>query len=324
MNNYILSVIIPAYNVEKYIDRCLDSLVNQTIFEKIEVIIVNDGSTDKTKEYAEKYIKKYSNIFLYNQKNRGVSNARNLGIDKAIGKYITFLDTDDWVDLNCYEKMCSVLEQENVDIVVTGLSIDGDNRCMVKKRLAKCEKRLDRNSAIKSYLKGNLDVHIVNKVFRRNIIYNLKFDENIKIAEDRLFLYECLLKAHEIYLLPDCFYHYFQNNESVMNQPFTQKKFDNIIVGNKIKELTNKYIKELKPYADAMYISMECRLYGEIWEHSENYFDEYMKLKNDVKRYKIRYAFKYMSKKHFIAFLIAQISPRLFKLLRGNLVMKFK
>ena len=100
----MISVIVPAYNVEKYIEECLLSLVNQT-YKDIEIIIINDGSTDKTKEIIIEYQEKYKNITGYNQKNNGVSVARNLGLKIAKGEYVIFVDPDDYLDSTMIEKM---------------------------------------------------------------------------------------------------------------------------------------------------------------------------------------------------------------------------
>ena len=111
-----VSVIVPVYNVERYLGKCLDSLVNQTL-DDIEIIIVNDGSTDASKYVIEQYIGKYENIKYYEKENGGLSDARNYGLQFAKGKYIAFLDSDDYVDTNLYKKMYEKAKKEDSDMV---------------------------------------------------------------------------------------------------------------------------------------------------------------------------------------------------------------
>ena len=113
---YKISVIIPAYNAEKYLNQCLDSIVAQTIFEEIEVIVINDGSTDNTQKIAEDYKKKYSNFKVYSQENKGLSVTRARGIELAQGEYIGWVDADDFIKPNMYEKL--LREGNGADVVI--------------------------------------------------------------------------------------------------------------------------------------------------------------------------------------------------------------
>ena len=112
----LISIIIPIYNNEKFISRCLDSIINQT-YKKIEIIIVNDGSTDKSLDVISKYEKKDNRIKVINKKNEGVSIARNIGIESSKGDYITFVDADDWLELDAIEKLYIEITEKNVDVV---------------------------------------------------------------------------------------------------------------------------------------------------------------------------------------------------------------
>lgn len=325
-NNSYISIIVPAYNAERYIKKCLESLVNQTFYNNLELIVVDDGSTDDTKNILDDYEVKYKNVKVYHTDNNGVSNARNYGLEQACGKYITFVDADDWVDLDCYEKMYKIAEENDIDIVAAGLYVDGSNGHIVTRELTDQDILIDKITSIREYLYGNFDVHIYNKLFRRDIIIKHKFDIKLRIAEDRLFLFECLLDADKVFCMKRCFYHYFQNESSVMNQKFTEKNLDNIIVGEKIVEEVSKKYPELINYAKSMYVSMECRLYGEIYAADllDKYLKEYTILKKDIKSCKIMKFLKYTSKKHIIALILAKISPALYNYFRNNPIVKFK
>ena len=113
-----VSIIVPVYNVEKYLEKCLDSLVNQTL-DSYEIIVVNDGSPDNSQEIIDKYVEKYPGIvFAYKKKNGGLGDARNFGIDKARGEYVGFVDSDDWVDKKMFEAMYNMAKTENDDVVI--------------------------------------------------------------------------------------------------------------------------------------------------------------------------------------------------------------
>lgn len=116
-NQIKLTVIIPCYNVEKYLRQCLDSVINQTLKE-IEIICVNDGSTDRTQKILEEYSKKDDRILVINKPNGGLSSARNAGMEKMQGEYIAFLDSDDWVDLEFYEKLYNAAKTNNADCAI--------------------------------------------------------------------------------------------------------------------------------------------------------------------------------------------------------------
>ena len=113
-----ISVVVPVYNVEHYLDNCLSSLVNQTL-KDIEIIVVNDGSADRSKSIIDKYAKKYKNVIAIHKENEGISVSRNIGIEKSSGEYIAFLDSDDSADLEMYEKMYKFAKKEKLDMVVT-------------------------------------------------------------------------------------------------------------------------------------------------------------------------------------------------------------
>ena len=113
---YKLTVIVAAYNVEKYIEKCLESLVNQT-YKNLEILVVNDGSTDNTKQIIEKYEKKSENLKLLNKENGGLSSARNFGLQNTETEYVTFVDGDDYLELNTYEVIMKKVEEEKTRVM---------------------------------------------------------------------------------------------------------------------------------------------------------------------------------------------------------------
>lgn len=324
VKEYAISIIIPVYNGEKYLKKCLDSIVNQTIFSRLQVIVVDDGSTDNTVSIMKKYKEVYEdNIIFISIPNGGVSNARNVGIERATGKYITFVDVDDWVDQECYEKMYRKAQESLADIVAAGFFVSDDNEDILKNSVTNQEEKILQKDMIADFLCGKIDVHCYDKIFLRKLVEKIRFDTKLKIAEDRKFLFEIFLVAKSIYLIPDVFYHYYQNANSVMHNISGSLNMDGIRVSQLILDKTVESFPELKSYAESMYISMVCRVYCELEESNKKNTNEYKKLKEDIKRYSLVDGIRYMSIKHLIALVFAKTCPKIFNKLRRNTFLRF-
>ena len=179
-----VSIIVPFYNVEDYIERCLDSLVNQTLRE-IEIILVNDGSKDKSADIAFKYLNKYPDKIKYVEKiNGGLSDARNYGMEYATGEYIAFIDSDDYVERDMYEKMYSVAKRENSDMVECDFYWEYQNKSKVD-----CGKKYTN----KKEMIEKIRVVAWNKLIRRKILEksNIKFPKGLRY-EDVEFTYKLI------------------------------------------------------------------------------------------------------------------------------------
>lgn len=213
------SIIIPVYNSAEYIQKCIDSILCQK-FENYEAIFVDDGSKDNSVEIISKYIKNHPNIKLIEQKNQGVSSARNNGLEKATGKYLMFMDADDyWVNGVMNRLNQILLTHESVDILFFNyfedISNSKKNHYVSSKFLGE---KLSKNLAIESILsnKGYLG-YCWNKVFKRSSIQNNRFDERITYLEDMLFNISCIMEVNEIMSIDDCLYAYRWRPGSVVN-----------------------------------------------------------------------------------------------------------
>ena len=239
-----VSVIVPVYNVEKYIDKCLNSLVNQTL-EDIEIIIVNDGSTDNSESIISNYKEKYPNKIAYFVKeNGGLSDARNFGIPHATGDYIAFLDSDDYAELNLYEKLYSKAIETSADMV----------ECDFYWEYSKTNKVHDRNARYKdkSDMYANARVVAWNKLYKKEILLNSKvqFPKGLRY-EDLEFFYEILPKLNRIELIEEPLIHYVQRETSIT---YTQNDktrdifiiLDNILEYYKENDLYEEYKEELE------------------------------------------------------------------------------
>lgn len=207
IKSYKISVIVPVYNVEDYIKETLNSLMNQTI-KDFEVIMVNDGSTDNSVEIIKSYMKKYENIVLINQENGGPSKARNRGIAEANGEFIVFMDSDDLIPKDSLEVRYDLAKKNEADVVICGTyKYDGKEKWPMKKHFLK--------EGIKD-VKKDYDllwtVGPCNKIFRRNLIKGIRFPEDIKYAEDQVFVMTAYIKAKRIYATQYVGYYYRMRN----------------------------------------------------------------------------------------------------------------
>ncbi len=224
-NRKKISIIVPVYNLELYVERCLNSLVNQTLKE-IEIIVINDGSTDKSKEIIEKISNQYPNIIkLFDVPNMGAAKARNFGLSKATGEYIGFVDGDDYVSKDMYEKLYNKAIEENADIVTTAY---------YKEKEEKCEEKGTKQSECFGYSlheQPNILIesfpYIWNKIFKRDLIIKNELEfEDLKIYEDLVFTYKLFLTANKISKVYEPLYFYIVTRENSLTHKFSEKRFD--------------------------------------------------------------------------------------------------
>lgn len=222
-----VSVIIPVYNAGQYLNKCLDSILNQT-YKNIELIVINDGSIDNSLDILNQYSKKYKNIRIINKENAGVSEARNDGIKNSNGEYLMFVDADDWIDIDMIEKMMDFVHINKADIVKCGYVRDSITKQEFFPIAPKMNvysydnKQLLYDEFIKNYNYNSSCTQIFNKKLLKN---NILFNSKIKIGEDLLFNMELYTNAEIIVSLPECYYHYFYNDNSAT----TKKKLSSII-----------------------------------------------------------------------------------------------
>lgn len=218
----MVSIIIPIYNTESYLDECLQSVINQT-YQDWELILVDDGSTDRSKEICIKYQEKDKRISCIFQSNHGVSYARNQGLRKAKGKYVYFMDSDDIAEPNLLEK--AVDNMADLDMVYFNIVTFSENStgCQFSKVYQGLtifyENRKRQEFILKQYLNFKLCYFSCNKLYSLNIIKNnhISFDEKVSIGEDLGFNLTFLLYAKKIKGLPDILYRYRKRNGSAMN-----------------------------------------------------------------------------------------------------------
>ena len=215
--NDLISIIIPCYNAESTLAKCLDSAINQS-YQKLEIIVINDGSTDQTLDIIKKYQKKDSRIIPINQENSGVSKARNQGIEKASGNYICFIDSDDWVE----DDYCSVLYQSiienSADISVAEAFYEDENGKHIEKQQAFNSSNLifDRQTALKLLLEDKIiQSHPWAKLYKSALLKTISFPENLEAFEDYYTMFKVFNNAGKVVKLDKKIYHYVQFEDSL-------------------------------------------------------------------------------------------------------------
>lgn len=228
-----LSVIVPVYNLELYISRAIESLLNINFDNDYEIIIINDGSTDKSKEIIANYMIKSNIIHLINIENKGVSNARNIGIKEANGEYITFVDGDDTVNRDFFRIAVNELEKGKYDFVQVNYKSIKKGKVCIFKSVSK-DTVINDKSALFDCLLGDNKIKIFNavwgKVYRTEFLKNKHFDVSLRIAEDQKFIFDLLCEASQIKLLKYIGYNYYIRSDSAMNSFDVKKQMDTIKV----------------------------------------------------------------------------------------------
>lgn len=245
-----ISVIIPAYNAEKYIKRCIESVQNQTM-KQIEIIVVNDGSKDSTLKIVQELAENDLRIKVINQENLGVSQARNKGILYSKFKYIALLDSDDWVESDAYEKMYKLAEKNNLDMVLSDYYLDNDcgNISLVKGIELKSEDiSMTGSEYLKLFLERKEMPAVWNKLYKKELYTSndIYYNENLSYGEDVLILFKLILKAKRIGKVNKAFVHYISNINSVTNSKISLK-YDNLFIT--FSEI-EKYLKIEKKYEE--------------------------------------------------------------------------
>ena len=245
MKDYI-SVIIPCYNVEKYIDKCIESILNQT-YKNLEIILVDDCSKDDTFKIISKYAKKYDNITaIQNPQNGGAGFSRNNALKIAKYDLISFLDSDDYIESNYYEELLSAMKKDKADVAVCDIFVKYENVEGTNIRSYACANPRDKYT----YIDNGLAASPCNKLIKKEMLLKYPFPEGI-MNEDIATILPVLIDAKKITYSPDTYYNYIQRKNSVQNSGINEKRFD-LFKAIEILMTRVKNTEENKKYIDAI------------------------------------------------------------------------
>ena len=273
MKETYVSIIIPVFNGEKYVERCLETVINQTL-KNIEIIVVNDGSTDETLNILNEYQKKDDRIHIINKKNEGLYRARLDGIRAATGEYVGFVDSDDKVDLMMFEKMYNIAFQGNYDVVNCNYYIEDENgNCKLNQFR---ELDLHNNDDI---IKEFFSIHSIkemmwSKIVKRSIFNDYEYIKNISTAEDYLIFSKILNRINSLYNLNEPLYYYFKRSDSIMNSMFSDKKMNRLYSGEEVREYYLNNSNGLVKYCSMNLCFIIIYIFSDIKkkEHKKKYY----------------------------------------------------
>lgn len=314
--NDLISVIVPVYNVEKYLPQCIDSILNQTI-KNLEIILVDDGSLDNSGKICDEFSKKDDRIVVIHKENNGLSSARNAGLEIAKGNYIGFIDSDDWLDEHMYEILLKLLKENNSDISCCNFFKATDNKDKIPSATNEIVKSYNNIEGLNNFYNDLYPQTVVawNKLYKRDLFENISYPIG-KIHEDEGTTYKLYYRANKITYTNRALYYYRTTPNSITTSKFNKKRLDIIDVYDEkvefIKSINNDeiYSKTLKWY---LFNLINC--YFECSTNIEN-SKEYLNLINTKisKTYKSYMQSNRKQLHWIILFSIFRINPKLYKL----------
>ena len=246
----MVSIIVPVYNCAGFLPRCVDSLLSQT-YSSLEIILVDDGSTDDTSSVCDSLAESDSRIQVLHKTNGGVSSARNAGIEAAKGEYITFTDADDYVNPDHIECLIKLMERHHCDVSVCSYISEEEDKCSEQSCCngSENEKCYDRNSAVCELLAGGaVGGYVWNKLYRRELLEGVEFRRDRKILEDLLFNFEVFGRVNRMVFCPAASYHYIQRGQSAMHRAFGE---EHRVMVETAREIRDRLSGESQELADA-------------------------------------------------------------------------
>lgn len=244
--DYLISVIVPVYNTYEYLKKCLDSVCVQCC-DQIQVVIVDDGSTDGSEQICDEYANQNNDVLVIHEENKGVVHARKVGVEASSGKYLAFIDSDDWIDFDFFSSVFDYMLNRTIDIIAFNCVKEYKDKSIVWSNLIDAgEYSFEELDGIKkasiidseSFVPWMIMPHLCTKIISRKLIekYMYNVDDRINFGEDAASFYPCLWNANKIMVLDKAPYHYVQRTESASNQFFE-------VASKIIKQISNCLLK---------------------------------------------------------------------------------
>ena len=314
-----ISVIVPVYNVEAYLERCVESILQQT-YAHFELILINDGSTDSSGQICDHLASQYENIKVYHIENAGVSNARNMGIQLATGSWVTFIDSDDFVTQDYLATLASAAEGLNVGFVIAPLHhIKNGIVTDLPSHSGKTELWSTEETMKELLMTTRTSFFPVAKLFKRDLLADEKFNTNYHLAEDALFLTELLLKTRCSCVFIDKPVYYYDHREGSATTSVNRYVFDTIEVYKQIIAQVSQAFPNLKYEL----INRECWSYITVYDKIIfTSREEYQKEKAELRNWIVQHRREIWKDAYFttfrkVAILSLVISPWLYKKIVG-------
>ena len=311
MLNEKISIIVPVYNVERYLRKCIDSIIAQT-YTNLEILLLDDGSLDHSGKICDEYKEKDNRIKVIHKKNTGVSSTRNEGLEIITGEYVTFIDADDYVETDMIEVLYKSLKKYEADISICGTTdLDSDYKTV---RQSKCKQtiEMDKKNALKELLNEEVFTCVCwGKLYKVTLFQNLKFNEKTKIAEDLEILYKILDKCNKVVYVSEKKYNYILRNDSATKKEFNKDWLREIEISKEILDFIDKNYKDIYIYAAKRYVRINVTCILKILNTTCN-TEDILELRKNIKPY-YKYYLKStcVGKKNKIRLIILLINPKI-------------
>lgn len=312
-----VSIIVPVYNTEKYLRNTLDALCSQTL-KDIEIILVDDGSTDFSGKICDEYAEKDGRVKAVHTENQGVSAARNTGLELASGEYIGFFDSDDLPDGDMYESLLALAKKTGCDIALTvPLVVYNDGKTHTRAKNGGELFYNDRQDILRRFLSNEFGSGAHRLLVRSQLAKAVRFDTSLKINEDKLYMFEIMRRADSVGYLDEVKYKYFRRNGSLSFSRFSSKYFDGLTVAEKINDIIRRDYPALADNALAalavshlwllkiMYLENGLDENRERWEKSVEF----------LRGLGASFCKKHLSRNDYIKWLSLKIGTPLFKIM---------
>lgn len=316
MDNYLISIIVPIYNNEQFLNRCIRSIVNQS-YSNLEIILINDGSTDQTPNICDKFAGQDERIKVIHKENDGVAIARNTGLDIAAGDYITFVDSDDYIKEDFCETLLENAIKYNADIVQCGYYRASEKGKVLSENKLNFDIIEGSYNSSYYYAKGeNCTNYVCNKLFSKNIINSIRFPNAI-VSEDFAFNVKAYYNSDKTIVIPDPLYYYIDNLNSVTNSDFDKRKLDAIRIGEAMFDYHKKRYPDLCSFFALYIVNYSIQFYFEVYKSSINEKEKYLKLLNErfnkyfnfLRKNKFQY---FTNNKRKLMFYLFNINPEVY------------
>lgn len=309
----LISIIVPVYNAQKFLNRCVDSLISQT-YENIEIILVNDGSKDDSGAICDSFAQKDSRVKVIHKENGGVSSARNLGLDTATGEYIAFVDADDYVDKDMYKKLYDNAVSTGSDISMCSYALEDKEGNIIDK---------SNNSELFEFTRSEMVKHMLmqklytcspwNKLLKADTINNIRFDTHVLHNEDLLFIYQAMKNCNKAVFMDKPLYFYCYNENSAARVSYSDKNTTMLIAQDFVlsdigEAMPDIYDVALTEYVKTMIFNLTAIAKG-------NYKNkEYIRKLKKAVRQNLSFFWKsYVAKGYKIYALVISVSFNLYK-----------
>lgn len=276
----LISVIVPIYNVQRYLEKCIKTIVNQT-YKNLEIILIDDGSTDKSSDICDNWKQKDSRIKVIHKANEGLAKARNTGIEISTGKYLFFVDSDDYIELDIIENLYENIIQTSADISICGFYIE-----TYEKMIPYCSSNefvVNSEDALKKlFMHDNISIAIWNKLYKKELFEKIRFP-NCRIHEELMTIYKLLDIANKISHISKTGYHYVQRQGSLLHSEFNNNPLYILEIGEEILEFIKSKYSNILEEAEIFFLGQlnKCILVS----YKKKLRKEYKILKEKLKEY---------------------------------------